>query len=298
MEGDIANMGQFIGAGLAAIGSGVSAIGVGHVAGNFLVGRSAQPFGRGQPDGHALHRHRLRRGARDLRVPGRAAADVRRLIRHFRASGAGGDVPRPPGRFLTKGDSHGNSDRDAGRGRGRAASPCRTRHRACRSSTSRRSRTRSSGCLVMLGVIYFISAGWRCRGSARFWLSGRGRSPTTSPPPRTCSRRRRRPRRPTTRRSPTRGPRRSGSPTRPAARSRGISTRRSQARRCRDRRPHGRIGEADRGDPRGGDAERAAGRAAKRPPRHRACSAAKATTRRIDGAVVIANGGLHNDPTP
>ncbi|MDG1181783.1 MAG: F0F1 ATP synthase subunit C, partial [Tateyamaria sp.] len=32
MEGDIAQMGQFIGAGLAAIGSGAAAIGVGHVA--------------------------------------------------------------------------------------------------------------------------------------------------------------------------------------------------------------------------------------------------------------------------
>ena len=38
MEGDIAQMGQFIGAGLAAIGSGTAAVGVGNVAGNFLSG--------------------------------------------------------------------------------------------------------------------------------------------------------------------------------------------------------------------------------------------------------------------
>jgi F-type H+-transporting ATPase subunit c len=43
MEGDIANMGQFIGAGLAAIGSGAAAIGVGHVAGNFLSGALRNP---------------------------------------------------------------------------------------------------------------------------------------------------------------------------------------------------------------------------------------------------------------
>ncbi len=43
MEGDIANMGQFVGAGLAAIGTGAAAIGVGHVAGNFLAGALRNP---------------------------------------------------------------------------------------------------------------------------------------------------------------------------------------------------------------------------------------------------------------
>ncbi len=43
MEGDIANLGQYIGAGLAGIGSGVSAIGVGHVAGNYLAGALRNP---------------------------------------------------------------------------------------------------------------------------------------------------------------------------------------------------------------------------------------------------------------
>ena len=38
MEGNIADMGQFIGAGLACIGMGGAGIGVGHVAGNFLSG--------------------------------------------------------------------------------------------------------------------------------------------------------------------------------------------------------------------------------------------------------------------
>ena len=43
MEGDIAQMGQFIGAGLAAIGSGAAAIGVGHVAGNYHAGALRNP---------------------------------------------------------------------------------------------------------------------------------------------------------------------------------------------------------------------------------------------------------------
>ncbi len=38
-----ADMGKFIGAGLAAIGSGAAAIGVGHVAGNFLSGALRNP---------------------------------------------------------------------------------------------------------------------------------------------------------------------------------------------------------------------------------------------------------------
>jgi len=43
MEGNIAEMGQYIGAGLAGIGSGAAAIGVGHVAGNFLAGALRNP---------------------------------------------------------------------------------------------------------------------------------------------------------------------------------------------------------------------------------------------------------------
>ena len=43
MEGNIAQLGQYIGAGLAAIGSGAAAIGVGHVAGNFLAGALRNP---------------------------------------------------------------------------------------------------------------------------------------------------------------------------------------------------------------------------------------------------------------
>ena len=43
MEGDIAQLGQFVGAGLAAIGSGAAAIGVGHVAGNYLAGALRNP---------------------------------------------------------------------------------------------------------------------------------------------------------------------------------------------------------------------------------------------------------------
>ncbi|WP_045391560.1 F0F1 ATP synthase subunit C [Falsirhodobacter sp. alg1] len=43
MEGDIALMGAYIGAGLAAIGCGAAGIGVGHIAGNFLSGALRNP---------------------------------------------------------------------------------------------------------------------------------------------------------------------------------------------------------------------------------------------------------------
>ena len=43
MEGDIAEMGKFIGAGLATIGLGGAGIGVGHVVVNFLAGALRNP---------------------------------------------------------------------------------------------------------------------------------------------------------------------------------------------------------------------------------------------------------------
>ena len=43
MEGDIAQMGAFIGAGLASIGMGGAAVGVGNVAGNYLAGALRNP---------------------------------------------------------------------------------------------------------------------------------------------------------------------------------------------------------------------------------------------------------------
>jgi len=43
MEGNIAQMGQFLGAGFAAVGSGLTALGVGNVAGNFLAGALRNP---------------------------------------------------------------------------------------------------------------------------------------------------------------------------------------------------------------------------------------------------------------
>ena len=43
MEGDIANMGQYIGAGLATIGLGGAGIGVGNVASNYLAGALRNP---------------------------------------------------------------------------------------------------------------------------------------------------------------------------------------------------------------------------------------------------------------
>ncbi|MCC6000042.1 MAG: F0F1 ATP synthase subunit C [Pararhodobacter sp.] len=43
MEGDLANMGKYIGVGLTAIGMGGAAIGVGNIAGNFLAGALRNP---------------------------------------------------------------------------------------------------------------------------------------------------------------------------------------------------------------------------------------------------------------
>ena len=43
MEGNIIEMGQFIGAGLACIGMGGAAVGVGNVAGNYLSGALRNP---------------------------------------------------------------------------------------------------------------------------------------------------------------------------------------------------------------------------------------------------------------
>lgn len=43
MEGDLANMGRYIGVGLTAIGMGGAAIGVGNIAGNFLSGALRNP---------------------------------------------------------------------------------------------------------------------------------------------------------------------------------------------------------------------------------------------------------------
>lgn len=47
MEGSIAEMGKFIGAGLSAFGMGLAAIGVGNVAGNFLAGALRNPSAAG-----------------------------------------------------------------------------------------------------------------------------------------------------------------------------------------------------------------------------------------------------------
>jgi F-type H+-transporting ATPase subunit c len=43
MEGDIADMGKYIGVGLTAIGMGGAAIGVGNIAGNYLSGALRNP---------------------------------------------------------------------------------------------------------------------------------------------------------------------------------------------------------------------------------------------------------------
>jgi len=47
MEGSIAEMGKFIGAGLSAFGMGLAVIGVGNVAGNFLAGALRNPSAAG-----------------------------------------------------------------------------------------------------------------------------------------------------------------------------------------------------------------------------------------------------------
>ncbi len=48
MEGNIAELGQYLGAGLACIGIGGAGIGVGNVAGNFLAGALRNPSAAGE----------------------------------------------------------------------------------------------------------------------------------------------------------------------------------------------------------------------------------------------------------
>jgi F-type H+-transporting ATPase subunit c len=48
MEGNIAELGQFLGAGLACLGMGLAGIGVGNVAGNFLAGALRNPAAAGE----------------------------------------------------------------------------------------------------------------------------------------------------------------------------------------------------------------------------------------------------------
>ena len=47
MEGNIAEMGQFIGAGVAGLGAGLAALGLGKVAGNFLAATPPYPSAAG-----------------------------------------------------------------------------------------------------------------------------------------------------------------------------------------------------------------------------------------------------------
>ena len=52
MEGDIVQMGAYIGAGLACMGMGGAAVGVGNVAGNFLAGALRNPSAAGSQVGN------------------------------------------------------------------------------------------------------------------------------------------------------------------------------------------------------------------------------------------------------
>jgi F-type H+-transporting ATPase subunit c len=52
MEGELALMGKYIGAGLATIGLGGAGIGVGHVAGNFLAGALRNPSAAARSEEH------------------------------------------------------------------------------------------------------------------------------------------------------------------------------------------------------------------------------------------------------
>ena len=75
MEGDIAQMGAFIGAGLASVGMGGAAVGVGNVVGNFLAGALRNPSAAGAQTATMF----IGIAFADLLVPRRASADVRRL---------------------------------------------------------------------------------------------------------------------------------------------------------------------------------------------------------------------------
>ena len=76
MEGDLAH----IGAGLAAIGSGAAAIGVGNVAGNFLAGALRNPSAAASQTATLFIGIAFAEALGIFRIPGLAAADVRRLI--------------------------------------------------------------------------------------------------------------------------------------------------------------------------------------------------------------------------
>ena len=82
MEGDVVQMGAYIGAGLACTGMGGAAVGVGHVVGNFLSGALRNPSAAGGQTATMFIGIAFLGSAGDLLVPRRASADVRRL-RHL-----------------------------------------------------------------------------------------------------------------------------------------------------------------------------------------------------------------------
>ena len=59
MEGDIVQMGAYIGAGLACTGMGGAAVGVGHVVGNFLSGALRNPVCSYRSNSDNVYRYRI-----------------------------------------------------------------------------------------------------------------------------------------------------------------------------------------------------------------------------------------------
>ncbi len=135
MEGDIVQMGAYIGAGLACTGMGGAAVGVGHVVGNFLSGALRNPSAAAGQTATMFIGIAFCGSAGDLLVPRRASADVRGL-RHFAILTLG--MPADAGARLSD--------------KGLRRSLWRQKHKrsgsalpACRNWTFPRSRTRFSG---------------------------------------------------------------------------------------------------------------------------------------------------------
>jgi len=78
MEGDIVQMGAYVGAGLACTGMGGAAIGVGHVVGNYISG-TQKPFSSSWPNGHNVYWYSVCRSTWNLFVLSSIVVNVCRI---------------------------------------------------------------------------------------------------------------------------------------------------------------------------------------------------------------------------
>jgi len=76
MEGDIVQMGAYIGAGLACTGMGGAAVGVGHVVGNFIAGALRNPFCSCWTNSNNVYWYCFCRGIRYFLIPSCPSTNV------------------------------------------------------------------------------------------------------------------------------------------------------------------------------------------------------------------------------